>query len=75
MFSSVNLPGANTQTGVQPSAANQAVAETPQSMAAAGVPFHLAYWYHLIGRHLTRLTDWDRDLIKEVQLRLALSHS
>lgn len=75
MFTSFNLPGSTTQAGVQPSAAPQAVAETPQSMAAAGVPFHLAYWYHLIGRHLTRLTEWDRDLIKEVHLRLSLSHS
>ena len=75
MFSSFQLPGSNTQAGVQPSAGKQPVAETPQSMAAAGVPFHLALWYHAIGRHLTRLTDWDRDLIKEVHLRLAASHS
>lgn len=46
---------------------------TPQTMAAAGVPFHLARWYHVIGRHLTQLTDWDRDLITDLRMRLAQS--
>ena len=46
---------------------------TPQTMAAAGVPFHLARWYHLIGRHLTHFTDWDRDLITALRTRLAQS--
>ena len=46
---------------------------TPQIMAAAGVPFHLARWYHVIGRHLTQFSDWDRDLITALRARLAQS--
>lgn len=44
---------------------------TPQGMASAGVPFALARWYHLIGRRLTRFSEWDIDRIMEVRLRLA----
>ena len=46
---------------------------TPQSMATAGVPFALARWYHLIGRRLTRFSEWDIDRIMDVRLRLAQS--
>ena len=43
----------------------------PQTMASAGVPFALARWYHLIGRRLTRFSEWDIDRIMDVRLRLA----
>lgn len=45
----------------------------PQTMASAGVPFALARWYHLIGRRLTRFSEWDIDRIMDVRLRLAQS--
>ena len=44
---------------------------TPKRMALAGVPFALARWYYLIGRHLRRFNDWDVERIMEVRLRLA----
>jgi hypothetical protein len=46
---------------------------TPQSMASAGVPFALARWYHVTGRHLRRFSDWDVERIMDVRLRLAQS--
>ena len=50
---------------------NEAI--TPESMAAAGVPFALAFWFHMIGRHLTRLTNWDVDRIEQVRLQVGLA--
>jgi hypothetical protein len=45
----------------------------PATMASAGVPFALARWYHLIGRRLTRFSEWDIDRIMDVRMRLAQS--
>ena len=44
---------------------------TPANMAAAGVPFALARWYHMIGRRLSRHSDWDVERIMDIRLRLA----
>ena len=44
---------------------------TPYNMAAAGVPFPLARWYHMIGRRLSRYSDWDVERIMDIRLRLA----
>lgn len=46
---------------------------SPQTMAAAGVPFPLARWYHLIGRRLTRYSEWDIERIMTVRLCMAQS--
>jgi hypothetical protein len=40
-------------------------------MAAAGVPFALARWYHLVGRRLSRASDWDIERIMQVRLQIA----
>lgn len=45
---------------------------TPERMAAAGVPLALANWFHMIGRHLTKYTDWDVERIMQVRLQVAL---
>jgi len=44
---------------------------SPERMAAAGVPFALARWYHLIGRRLSRASDWDIERIMQVRLQIA----
>ena len=49
--------------------------DNPECLASAGVPFPLARWYHLIGRRLTRFSEWDIDRIMEVRWRLAQSAS
>lgn len=36
---------------------------TPENMAAAGVPEQDARWYHTTGRHLTRVSAREADLI------------
>ena len=45
---------------------------TPERMAAAGVPFALARWFQVTGRHLTKFTDWDVERIMQVRLQVAL---
>jgi hypothetical protein len=40
-------------------------------MAAAGVPFALARWYHLIGRRLQRPSEWDIERVMQVRLTIA----
>ncbi len=44
---------------------------SPERMAAAGVPFALARWYHLVGRRLSRASDWDIERIMQVRLQIA----
>jgi len=44
---------------------------TPQRMASAGVPFETAWWYHLVGRRLTRFSERDIDRIMEVRRLVA----
>lgn len=44
---------------------------TPQRMACAGVPFETAWWYHLIGRKLTRFSERDIERIMEVRRLVA----
>lgn len=44
---------------------------SPERMAAAGVPFALARWYHLIGRRLRRPTEWDIERVMQVRLAIA----
>lgn len=46
---------------------------SPEDLRAAGVPFPLARWYHLVGRRLTRFTDWDIERIMQVRLCVAQS--
>lgn len=46
---------------------------TPEAMAHAGVPFPLAFWYHMIGRRLSRFSDWDVERIMEVRGLVAAS--
>lgn len=36
---------------------------TPKNMAAAGVPETDAMWYHTTGRHLTRVSAHEAELI------------
>jgi hypothetical protein len=44
---------------------------SPERMAAAGVPFALARWYHLIGRRLQRPSEWDIERVMQVRLTIA----
>ncbi|MFT3819836.1 MAG: hypothetical protein QM750_19860 [Rubrivivax sp.] len=46
---------------------------SPETMKAAGVPFPLARWYHLFGRHLTRFSEWDVERVMLVRLCVAQS--
>ena len=46
---------------------------TPAQLAAARVPFAPARWYHMIGRHLRELSQWDVDRLIRVRLHL-LAH-
>lgn len=49
------------------------ITATPAQLAAARVPFALARWYHMIGRHLRELSQWDVDRLIRVRLYL-LAH-
>jgi hypothetical protein len=44
---------------------------TPARMAAAGIPFALARWYHLVGRNLRQHTEWDIERVMTVRWQVA----
>ena len=48
---------------------------TPGNMAAAGVPFPLARWYHMIGRRLCRYSDWDVERIMDISSHLVVNQA